>query len=62
MYNVHAANCAGKTTLMDVVAGRKTQGIIEGEIRLNGHIKDAGVWRRISACERPATCRGWCWL
>ena len=43
--------CTGKTTLMDVVAGRKTQGIIEGEIRLNGHIKNDGVWRRISACE-----------
>ena len=43
--------CAGKTTLLDVVAGRKTQGIITGEIRLNGHVKDASVWRRISACK-----------
>ena len=27
---------AGKTTLMDVIAGRKTQGIIEGDILVNG--------------------------
>lgn len=27
---------AGKTTLMDVVAGRKTQGIITGDILVNG--------------------------
>lgn len=27
---------AGKTTLMDVIALRKTSGIIEGEVRLNG--------------------------
>ena len=39
------ASGAGKTTLLDVIAQRKTQGIIEGEIRLNGHPKQEGVWR-----------------
>ncbi|EFN59030.1 hypothetical protein CHLNCDRAFT_19220 [Chlorella variabilis] len=43
------ASGAGKTTLLDVIAQRKTQGIIEGEIRLNGHPKQEGVWRRVSA-------------
>ncbi|PSC75525.1 pleiotropic drug resistance 5-like isoform A [Micractinium conductrix] len=43
------ASGAGKTTLLDVLAGRKTQGTIEGEVRLNGHLKEEGVWRRVSA-------------
>ena len=43
------ASGAAKTTLLDVIAQRKTQGIIEGEIRLNGHPKQEGVWRRVSA-------------
>lgn len=30
---------AGKTTLMDVLAGRKTGGYIEGDIRISGHPK-----------------------
>ena len=29
---------AGKTTLLDVLAGRKTGGVIEGTVRLNGHL------------------------
>ncbi|KAL4448626.1 hypothetical protein ABPG75_005845 [Micractinium tetrahymenae] len=43
------ASGAGKTTLLDVVAGRKTTGLIQGEIKLNGHPKQDGVWRRVSA-------------
>lgn len=43
------ASGAGKTTLMDVVAGRKTQGTIEGDVLLNGHPKEQSVWRRVSA-------------
>lgn len=30
---------AGKTTLMDVLSGRKTGGIIEGDIRIGGYPK-----------------------
>lgn len=38
---------AGKTTLMDVVAGRKTIGIIRGEILANGRKVDQHVWSRL---------------
>jgi ABC-type multidrug transport system ATPase subunit len=38
---------AGKTTLMDVVAGRKTIGIIRGEILANGRDVDPLVWSRL---------------
>uniref|UniRef100_A0A7S3UDR3 ABC transporter domain-containing protein n=1 Tax=Picocystis salinarum TaxID=88271 RepID=A0A7S3UDR3_9CHLO len=38
---------AGKTTLMDVIAGRKTGGQILGEIKLNGHPKEQKTFRRI---------------
>mmetsp|Transcript_4643 Transcript_4643/g.13342 ORF Transcript_4643/g.13342 Transcript_4643/m.13342 type:complete len:1521 (-) Transcript_4643:659-5221(-) len=37
---------AGKTTLMDVVAGRKTQGDITGDILVNGHPKVQATWSR----------------
>jgi ABC-type multidrug transport system ATPase subunit len=29
---------AGKTTLLDVIGGRKTGGVIRGEMRVNGHL------------------------
>ncbi len=35
---------AGKTTLMDCVAGRKTVGLIKGEITVNGHEKEQATW------------------
>lgn len=38
---------AGKTTLMDVVAGRKTVGRIEGGITTNGRPKDARAFARV---------------
>ena len=38
---------AGKTTLMDVIAGRKTQGEITGEILVNGYPKDQRTWSRV---------------
>ena len=38
---------AGKTTLMDVIAGRKTQGEITGDILVNGHPKDQATWSRV---------------
>jgi len=47
------ASGAGKTTLMDVIAGRKTAGVIEGEILVNGAPQDAAVYKRISGyCEQ----------
>lgn len=44
---------AGKTTLMDVLAGRKTGGIIEGNIRISGYPKKQETFARISGyCEQ----------
>ena len=43
----------GKTTLMDVLAGRKTSGIIEGNVRINGHPKVHQTFARVSGyCEQ----------
>eukprot|EP00980_Cylindrotheca_fusiformis_P012581 scaffold3084_cov144-Cylindrotheca_fusiformis.AAC.29 len=39
---------AGKTTLMDVIAMRKTSGTIQGEVRLNGYLQDENIFRRCS--------------
>ncbi|XP_072954744.1 ABC transporter G family member 51 [Typha angustifolia] len=39
---------AGKTTLMDVLAGRKTGGYIEGDIKISGFEKDQRTFARIS--------------
>eukprot|EP00887_Chlorella_sp_A99_P001837 scaffold19.g1837.t1 len=38
---------AGKTTLMDIVLGRKTQGIVRGRILVNGHEKVQATWSRV---------------
>ncbi|GKV23287.1 hypothetical protein SLEP1_g33035 [Rubroshorea leprosula] len=44
---------AGKTTLMDVLCGRKTGGYIEGEIRIGGYPKVQETFARISGyCEQ----------
>jgi ABC-type multidrug transport system ATPase subunit len=44
---------AGKTTLMDVLAGRKTGGYIEGDIRISGFPKNQKTFSRISGyCEQ----------
>ena len=44
---------AGKTTLMDVLAGRKTGGYIEGNIWINGFPKKQETFARISGyCEQ----------
>lgn len=44
---------AGKTTLMDVLAGRKTGGYIEGDIRIAGYPKNQATFARISGyCEQ----------
>ncbi|CAI0540638.1 unnamed protein product [Linum tenue] len=39
---------AGKTTLMDVLAGRKTGGYITGDIKISGHPKVQSTFARIS--------------
>ncbi|KAH6801487.1 ABC-2 and Plant PDR ABC-type transporter family protein [Perilla frutescens var. hirtella] len=44
---------AGKTTLMDVLAGRKTGGYIEGDIKISGFPKNQETFARISGyCEQ----------
>ncbi|KAF3443181.1 hypothetical protein FNV43_RR12862 [Rhamnella rubrinervis] len=44
---------AGKTTLMDVLSGRKTSGIIKGDIRIGGYPKVQKSYARISGyCEQ----------
>ena len=44
---------AGKTTLMDVLAGRKTGGYIEGNIRIAGFPKKQETFMRVSGyCEQ----------
>lgn len=44
---------AGKTTLMDVLCGRKTGGTIEGDIRVGGFPKNQRTFARISGyCEQ----------
>lgn len=44
---------AGKTTLLDVLSGRKTSGIIEGDIRIGGYPKVQDTYARISGyCEQ----------
>ncbi|EGZ21182.1 pleiotropic drug resistance protein ABC superfamily [Phytophthora sojae] len=44
---------AGKTTLMDVIAGRKTGGQIRGEILLNGHpATELAIRRATGYCEQ----------
>jgi ABC-type multidrug transport system ATPase subunit len=44
---------AGKTTLMDVLAGRKTGGYIEGNISISGYPKKQETFARVSGyCEQ----------
>ncbi|KAJ0976467.1 hypothetical protein J5N97_018432 [Dioscorea zingiberensis] len=44
---------AGKTTLLDVLSGRKTGGVIEGDIRIGGYPKAQATFARISGyCEQ----------
>ena len=47
------ASGAGKTTLMDVLADRKTAGRMEGDVRVNGHPKEAASFARVMGyCEQ----------
>jgi ABC-type multidrug transport system ATPase subunit len=38
---------AGKTTLMDVLAGRKTTGRTEGQVWVDGHPKEQHTFARV---------------
>jgi ABC-type transport system involved in cytochrome bd biosynthesis fused ATPase/permease subunit len=51
---------AGKTTLMDVIAGRKTVGRITGDILVNGRPKQQSSWARqvgAMACVVECSCK-----
>ncbi|KAE9131703.1 ABC transporter G family member 34 [Phytophthora fragariae] len=53
MVALMGATGAGKTTLMDVIAGRKTGGRIVGDIYVNCELKDPANFSRITAyCEQ----------
>ncbi|RAW20274.1 hypothetical protein PC110_g23284, partial [Phytophthora cactorum] len=53
MVALMGATGAGKTTLMDVIAGRKTGGRIVGDIIVNGEQKNPANFSRITAyCEQ----------
>ncbi|CAI5742913.1 unnamed protein product [Peronospora destructor] len=53
MVALMGATGAGKTTLMDVIAGRKTGGRVVGDIVVNGELKDPAYFSRITAyCEQ----------
>lgn len=44
---------AGKTTLMDVLAGRKTGGYIEGSVSISGYPKVQATFARVTGyCEQ----------
>lgn len=44
---------AGKTTLMDVLAGRKTRGLTQGSITISGYPKRQETFARVSGyCEQ----------
>lgn len=44
---------AGKTTLMDVLAGRKTNGYIDGSVSISGYPKNQETFARVSGyCEQ----------
>lgn len=46
-YAVTLLSSAGKTTLLDVLAGRKTKGKIGGDIRINGQDAKSGRYARL---------------
>ena len=47
------AKCCVQTTLMDVLAGRKTGGLTTGDIRVDGHPKDQATFARVAGyCEQ----------
>lgn len=50
---VSLAEWCAQTTLMDVLAGRKTGGLTTGDIRVDGHPKDQAPFARVAGyCEQ----------
>lgn len=49
---------SAQTTLMDVLAGRKTIGTITGDIRVNGFPKEQSTFAAIAGCECGLVPRG----
>lgn len=47
---------AGKTTLMDTLAGRKTSGHVQGDIFVDGHPKDQATFARVSGYVEQVGC------
>eukprot|EP00667_Euglena_gracilis_P000327 EG_transcript_329 len=47
---------AGKTTMMDVLAGRKTQGVIDGDINVNGRPKNQNSFTRMTGYVEQMNC------
>lgn len=41
-------SAAGKTTLLEILAGSKTSGYIEGEIKIGGYLKAQETFSRVS--------------
>ena len=41
-------NYLGKTTLLDILAGRKKSGKVEGEILVNGKPPGGRLWKRVA--------------
>ena len=41
---------------MDVLAGRKTAGVITGDVRLQGHPVEQRAFSRIMGCEYGSSC------
>ncbi len=66
---VSLAEWCAQTTLMDVLAGRKTGGLTTGDIRVDGHPKDQATFARVAGyCEQvlltfaaePRLAASWC--
>ena len=48
---------AGKTTLMDALAGLKTVGTLRGDIWVDGHVKQQDTFKRVCGCATlPTAC------
>ena len=50
------ASGAGKTTLMDVLAGRKTGGVASGEVHVNGFPKNQRTFARVMGYVEQVGC------
>ena len=44
---IMGASGAGKTSLLDILAGRSKKGIVKGDVRVNGTLVSPSVYKRI---------------